>query len=102
VDVALPFFAVAWEFYPPKTALSALTFQGVTNGKTLLRVHLRDLDAFLAMQPWAVRQRLGEAHVPYALGATRTDEQNALIRKELEAALAKLPQGSVVVEPSLP
>jgi hypothetical protein len=105
VDVVLPFFAVAWEFYPPKSEVSALTFVGASNGKTLLRVHLRDLKAFLAMDPWAVRQRLGEGHVPYslgALGAPRTPEQSATLRREFEAALAKLPAGSVALEPSLP
>jgi hypothetical protein len=102
VDVTLPFFALAWEFYPPRTDLSALTFKGVWNGKTLLRAHLRDLETFLAMKPWAIRQRLEEAHIPYALGAMRTDEQSAVIRNEFEAALAKLPAGSATLEPSLP
>jgi hypothetical protein len=102
VDATLPFFVFAWEFYPPKSDLSALTFVGTWKGKALLRVHLRDLDTFLAMKPWAVRQRLGEAHIPYGLGATRSEEQNAAVRKELEAALANLPAGSVVLEPSLP
>jgi hypothetical protein len=100
VDVVIPLFVLAWDFYPPKSDLTALTFEGTWKGMSLLRVHLRGLDDFLAMRPWAVRQRLGEAHIPYALGAARTDEQNAAIRRELAAALASLPKGLVTIEPS--
>jgi hypothetical protein len=101
VDVALPFFVAAWEFYPPKTDVSALEFQGVWNEKTLLRVRVRDLATFLAMQPWAVRQRLDEAHIPLAPGARRTDQQNAVLRDELKGALAKLPEGNVHLDSTL-
>jgi mono/diheme cytochrome c family protein len=102
VDVALPFFVAVWDFYPPKSDLSALSFQGVWNEKALLRVRIPDLATFLAMQPWAVRQRLEEAHIPLAPGARRTREQNAVLRKELEGALAKLPSGSVHLVATLP
>ncbi len=102
VDVTLPFFALAWQFYPPRTTLSALTYEGVWKGKTLLRVHLRDLKAFLAMDPWGVRERLNEARLPIEIGAPRSSEQSAAIQKELEVALAKLPKGSVVQPPPAP
>jgi hypothetical protein len=102
VDMALPFFAVAWQFYPPKTELSALDYQGVWKTKTLLRVRVADLQTFLAMDPWGVRQRLSEARISLQLDGQRTPEQSALVRRELEAALAKLPKGSVTLDPSLP
>ena len=97
-SVLLAFFAVAWEFYPPKTATSVLRYEGVWRDKRLLRVHVPDLDAFLAMDPWSARQRLEAAMVPLALGAVRTSQQDAAVETELRRALDKLPAGSVVTD----
>jgi mono/diheme cytochrome c family protein len=101
VDVLLPFMIAAWDFYPPKSDASDLAFQGVWNDKTLLTARVPDVSTFLAMQPWAVRQRLEEAHIPLTPGARRSDEQNAVLRRELEGALARLPRGSVSLDSTL-
>jgi mono/diheme cytochrome c family protein len=95
VQTLLPLFVAAWSFYPPKSAMAALTFEGEWNGRVLLTVHIDDLATFLALDPWALRTRLDEAHVPWALGAERTEEQDALLCKELQGALTRLPDGSV-------
>jgi mono/diheme cytochrome c family protein len=101
VDAVLPLFVAAWEFYPPRADVAALSFRGVWKGEPLVRVRVADLAAFLAMDPWAVRERLLEANIPLAPGAARTDEQTAVLRGELEHALAKLPAGSVSVDSTL-
>jgi mono/diheme cytochrome c family protein len=100
-DVVLPLFVAAWDFYPPKTAVTTLAFQATARGRSLVRVRIAHLEAFLAMHPWALRQRLDDAHVPLELAAHRTAEQDASLRRELEAALARLPPGSVVLDPTL-
>jgi mono/diheme cytochrome c family protein len=99
VQTLLPLFVAAWSFYPPKSAIAALTFEGEWNGRVLLTVHIDDLATFLALDPWALRARLDEAHVPWALGAERTDEQDALLCRELQGALTKLPNRTVARPP---
>lgn len=90
---AFPWF---FDFYPPKTGVRAITFRGVRKGKELLTVRVADVDAFLAMNPWPIRERMAAAHVPLDPDASRTPEQAATLEKEYAAALAKLPRGSVI------
>ncbi|HEX3853270.1 MAG TPA: hypothetical protein VHW01_20040, partial [Polyangiaceae bacterium] len=100
-DAIVPFFSFAFDFYPPETELGALTFVGMWNGKPALTVHVPDLDTFLSMDPWPVRERLTTAGIPLGPNDARTPEQNAILIQEYTTTLAKLPKGSVVVGVSL-
>jgi hypothetical protein len=100
-DAALPLFALAWDFYPPKTALRSLVFEGVWKGKPVVRVSIPDLQTFLAMDPWPIRERLDEAQIPFDPGARRTPAQDAVVGAELAQALGKLPRAGVVLDPAL-
>jgi hypothetical protein len=71
------------------------------NGKPALTVHVPDLDTFLSMDPWPVRERLTTAGIPLGPNDARTPEQNAILIQEYTTTLAKLPKGSVVVGVSL-
>ncbi|HEX8789736.1 MAG TPA: cytochrome c [Polyangiaceae bacterium] len=88
-------FPWIFDFYPPKTTTRALTVRAVHDGKAILAVHVADLDAFLAMNPWPIRERMAAAHVPLEPEAQRTPEQESMLEKEYGAALARLPRGSV-------
>ncbi len=92
---AVHVFPWLFDFYPPKTTAKAITVQAVRGGTVVLSVHVSDLDAFLAMEPWPIRERMAVAHVPLAPEAVRTPEQEAMLEKEYLAALARLPRGSV-------
>ena len=99
-DALVPFFAVAYRFYPPVTDLQALTFVGTWKGKPVVRVHVADEQTFLRMDPWPMRERFAQAKVPYEPGARRTPEQAAMIGRAYRAALARLPPGSVTIDAS--
>jgi hypothetical protein len=100
-DATIPFFPFAFDFYPPQTDLTALTFVGVWKGKPALTVRVPDLDTFLSMTPWPIRERMAIAGIPIGPNDPRTPEQNAALVEEYTAALAKLPKGNVVVDRSL-
>jgi mono/diheme cytochrome c family protein len=87
---AVHVFPWIFDFYPPKTDARALTVRAVKRGKTILTVRVADLDAFLAMDPWPIRERMAAAHVPLDPTAARTAEQEAKLEQEYAAALAKL------------
>jgi mono/diheme cytochrome c family protein len=88
-------FPWIFDFYPPKTEVRALTIRAVRRGTAVLTVHLADVDAFLAMNPWPIRERMAAAGVPLEPDAARTPEQEAMLEKEYATALAELPKGSV-------
>jgi hypothetical protein len=70
-------------------------------GKPALTVRVADLDAFLSMDPWPIRERMTSAGIPTGPNDARTPEQNAALAKEYTTALARLPKGSVVVDAAL-
>lgn len=88
-------FPWLFDFYPAKTQAHALTVKGVREGRVVLTIHVTDVDAFLAMDPWPIRERMAAAQVPLDPGAARTPGQEAMLEKEYVTALAKLPRGSV-------
>jgi hypothetical protein len=71
------FLDVAWTFYPATTDLKSLEFDGLWRDRLALKVELPDEAAFLAMNPWPLRERL-EVAAP------------ADLEPELQAVLAKL------------
>jgi len=97
-DAAIAFFPMVFDFYPPQTDLQALTFVGLWKGKPALTVRVADLDAFLSMAPWPIRERMATAGIPLGANDARTPDQNATLAEEYRSALAKLPRGSVVVD----
>lgn len=99
-DAVVPFFAVAYRFYPPATDLQALTFVGTWRGKPVVTVRVPDEQTFLRMNPWPMRERLAQAKVPYEPGAQRTPAEAATIGRAYREALARLPAGSVTIDPS--
>jgi mono/diheme cytochrome c family protein len=90
-------YAFPWifGFYPPRTGARTLTVRATRRGNVVLTVRVADLHAFLAMNPWPIRERMAAAHVPLDPSAARTPEQEATLEKEYSAALAKLPRAPV-------
>lgn len=87
---AVHVFPWIFDFYPPKTDARAITVRAVHDGKAILTVHVADLDAFLAMDPWPIRERMAAAHVPLDPSAPRATEQEAMLEREYAAALGRL------------
>lgn len=87
-------YAFPWifDFYPPKTEARALTVRVARDGEAVLTVRVADRDAFLAMDPWPIRERMAAAHVPLDPGASRTPEQEAMLEQAYASALSKLPR----------
>ncbi len=100
-EAAIHLFPILFDFYPPQTEVQALRFQGVWRGRPVLTVHIADMKAFLAMDPWPIRERMAASQIPLAPGAARTREQDAVLGQEYLDALAKLAAGSVVVDEAL-
>jgi hypothetical protein len=94
-------FPWLFDFYPPRTDVQALTFIGTTKGKPVFTVHVADLQTFLSMNPWPIRERMAAAGIPLEPAAPRTPTQDAVLGKEYAHALAKLPKGSVVFDRSV-
>lgn len=86
-------YAFPWifDFYPPHTEARALTVRVTRDGDAVLTVKVADLDAFLAMDPWPIRERMAAAHVPLDPAAPRTPAQQAMLEQAYASALAKLP-----------
>jgi hypothetical protein len=84
-EVVAAFLQVAWTFYPATTDLTSLEFDGVSGDGLALRVELPDQVAFLAMDPWPLRERLG-SRAPVDL------------EPELKAVLARLSAKGVPVQ----
>jgi hypothetical protein len=60
-DAIASFLQAAWTFYPVTTELTAFEFEGVWRDRPLLGVEVPSEAAFLAMDPWPLRERLGRA-----------------------------------------
>lgn len=98
---AIRLFPWLFDFYPPRTDLQAVTFTGIWKGRPVLTVHVADLRTFLTMDPWAIRERMAAAGIPIEPDAARTPAQEETLATEYLRALAKLPKGSVIVDPTL-
>jgi len=94
---AFPWF---FDFYPPRTDVQAMSFIGVRKGKPVFTVHIKDLQTFLAMDPWPIRERMAAAGIPIEPTVRRTPAQDAVLGSEYAHALARLPKGSVVIDRS--
>ena len=91
-QAAVHLFPWLFDFYPPRTELQAITVVGVAKGKTVLEIRVADLTTFLAMDPWAIRERMAAAGIPIEPGAARSPAQEAVLEAEYVRALAKLPR----------
>lgn len=100
-EAAIQLFPILFDFYPPQTEVEAIHLKGVWRGRPVLTVHVADMKAFLAMDPWPIRERMAASQIPLAPGAARTPAQDAVLGQEYLDALAKLPDGSVVVDEAL-
>jgi Cytochrome C oxidase, cbb3-type, subunit III len=98
---AIRLFPWLFDFYPPRTDLQAVTFTGIWRGRPVLTVRIADLRTFLTMDPWAIRERMAAAGIPIDPEAARTPAQEEALAAEYLRALAKLPKGSVIVDPTL-
>jgi hypothetical protein len=84
-EVLSAFFELAWTFYPTTTQLGALRVESVWKGKALLSAHVADEKAFLAMDPWPLRQKPEPGAMRAALKRLPMPESSA----HLDAALCR-------------
>ncbi|HEY2027993.1 MAG TPA: cytochrome c [Myxococcales bacterium] len=96
-----PFLSLAGDFYTSSVPEPRrLSFAGVWNGKTVLRVRLDGERDFRALDQWPMIERLHQQGIPDD-ARLRTPEQQAKVRDEYQRALSRLPPGRAKVSAPL-
>jgi hypothetical protein len=103
------FTEYAQRLYQTVPDLNGLTFIGVWKDQPVVRVTLASKEDYNTLDLYALGERIGgkqgrtfaEAQLTHKSDAVLTKEKRAAERKEYEAALAKLPKGSVFVAAAL-